>query len=111
MPTYLEDLVPGTEYTSVGRTVTEADVMAFAGVEERLLWYDALPYLGLDRAGERRLLAALTTAALPPTADPAISRGLAEADALAARGEPLRAFQAITRTYDAGVKAFEEKQG
>jgi len=83
----------------------------FAGVEERLLWYDALPYLGLDRAGERRLLAALTTAALPSTADPAIPRGLAEADALAARGEPLRALQAITRTYEAGVKAFEEKQG
>jgi len=82
----------------------------FAGVEERLLWYDALPYLSLDRAGERRLLAALTTAALPPTADPAISRGLAEADALAARGEPLRAFQAVTRTYEAGVKTFEEKQ-
>jgi hypothetical protein len=37
----------------------------FAGLEERLLWYDALPYLGLSRAEERRLLADLTTAALP----------------------------------------------
>src|SRR4030067_2510762 len=37
----------------------------FAGLEERLLWYDSLPYLGLSRAGERRLLADLTTTALP----------------------------------------------
>jgi len=82
----------------------------FAGVEERLLWYDALPYLSLNRAGERRLLADLTTAALPEDADPAISRGLAKADALAARGDHLRALQEITRAYEAGVKVFEEIQ-
>jgi 3-hydroxybutyryl-CoA dehydratase len=29
---YLEDLVPGERLVSVGRTVTEADIMAFAGV-------------------------------------------------------------------------------
>jgi NAD(P)H-dependent FMN reductase len=83
----------------------------FAGLEERLLWYDRLPYLGLTRAGERRLLAALTTAALPETADPAIPRGLAQADALAARGEHLRALQEITRTYKAGFRVFEGSQG
>jgi NAD(P)H-dependent FMN reductase len=83
----------------------------FAGLEERLLWYDRLPYLGLTRAGERRLLAALTTAALPETADPAIPRGLAQADAFAARGEHLRALQEITRTYEAGFRAFEGSQG
>ena len=82
----------------------------FGGVEERLLWYDNLPYLGLNRAAERRLLASLTTAALPPDADPAIPRGLAEADTLAARGESLRALQTLTRTYEAGVKAFEARQ-
>ena len=32
MPTYLEDFAPGQVFTSVGRTVTEADIMAFAGV-------------------------------------------------------------------------------
>jgi acyl dehydratase len=32
MPVYLEDLVPGAELVSVGRTITEADIMAFAGV-------------------------------------------------------------------------------
>ena len=83
----------------------------FAGVEERLLWYDSLPYLSLSRAAERRLLAALATAALPDHADPAIARGLAHADTLAARGEPLRSLQEITRAYEAGVKAFEDGQG
>ena len=83
----------------------------FAGLEERLLWYDRLPYLGLSRAAERRLLAALTTAALPETADPAIPRGLAQADALAARGESLESLRVITRTYEAGVRVFEGSQG
>ena len=83
----------------------------FAGVEERLLWYDNLPYLNLSRAAERRLLAALTTAALPDNADPAIARGLAHADTLAAQGETLRSLQAITHAYEAGVKVFEEGQG
>jgi len=56
-------------------------------------------------------LADLTTAALPEHADPAIPRGLAQADALAARGEPLRALLEITRAYEAGVKVFEAGQG
>ena len=83
----------------------------FAGLEERLLWYDALPYLGLSRVAERRLLADLTTAALAKDADPAIARGLAQADLLAARGERLRSLQEITRAYEAAVKAFEANQG
>jgi NAD(P)H-dependent FMN reductase len=81
----------------------------FASLEERLLWYDALPYLGLDRAGERRLLADLTTAALPADADPAVPCGLARADALAAAGRPVESLTEITRVYEAGAKAFEGK--
>ena len=81
----------------------------FAGLEERLLWYDALPYLGLSRAGERRLLAGLITEALPINADATISRGLARADALAAAGRELEALTEITRVYEAGVKAFDGK--
>jgi len=81
----------------------------FAGLEERLLWYDALPYLGLNRAGERRLLADLTTAALPADTDPAIPCGLARADALAAAGRPVESLTEITQVYEAGVKAFEGK--
>jgi NAD(P)H-dependent FMN reductase len=83
----------------------------FAGLEDRLLWYDSLPYLGLSRAAERRLLADQTVAALPENADPAIPRRLAEADAFAARGESLRSLQEITRVYEAGVKAFEATRG
>ena len=80
----------------------------FAGLEERLLWYDGLPYLGLTRAGERRLLADLTATALPENTASAISRGLVQADVFAARGERLRAMQEISRAYEAGVKLFEE---
>jgi len=32
VPTYLEDLTPGAEFRSAGRTMTESDIMAFAGV-------------------------------------------------------------------------------
>jgi len=81
----------------------------FAGLEERLLWYDSLPYLGLSRAAERRLLADLTTAALPAGADPNISFGLARADDLAAAGKQLESLAEITRVYEGGVKAFEGK--
>jgi hypothetical protein len=81
----------------------------FTSLEERLLWYDALPYLGLSRAAERRLLADLTTVALPPDADPAVARGLARADALAAAGRSAESLAEFTRVYEAGVKAFEER--
>jgi multimeric flavodoxin WrbA len=81
----------------------------FGGVEERLLWYDNLSYLGLSRAAERRLLASLTAAAIAPGEDPAIPRGLAEAEALAARGETLAALQLLTRTYEAAAKIYEGK--
>jgi len=37
----------------------------FQGLEDKLLWYDALPYLGLSRADERRLLADLAVQGLP----------------------------------------------
>jgi hypothetical protein len=81
----------------------------FAGLEERLLWYDALPYLGLSRAGERRLLADLTAMALPAGADAAVPCGLARADAWAAAGRLMESLTEITRVYEAGVKAFEGK--
>ncbi len=81
----------------------------FAGLEERLLWYDALPYLSLSRMGERRLLADLTTQALPGGADIAVPRGLAVADEMAAGGRALEAMRKVTQVYEAGVKAFEQK--
>ena len=83
----------------------------FPSLEERLLWYDSLPYLSLNWAGQRRLLAALVTTALPTGADPAVARSLAEAEALAARGETLHSLQEITHVYEAGVRVFEDSQG
>lgn len=81
----------------------------FSGVEERLLWYDALPYLGLSRAAERRLLADFTTMALPIAGESKIPYGLVRADALAASGRLLDSLTEVSQVYDAGVKAFEEK--
>jgi multimeric flavodoxin WrbA len=81
----------------------------FEGLEERLLWYDSLPYLGLSRVGERRLLAGLITEAIPASADANISRGLARADALAAAGRALESLTEITHVYEAAVRAFDEK--
>jgi multimeric flavodoxin WrbA len=81
----------------------------FESLEERLLWYDDLPYLSLSRAAERRLLAALSTEALPDGALPDIGRDLAGADDLAARGQTLQSLKAITSVYKATVKVFEDK--
>lgn len=79
----------------------------FAGVEERLLWYDELPYLGMTRAAERRLLASLVALAAPPSTADSITGDLAEADAFAARRQAMASLQRITRAYEAGVEAFD----
>jgi hypothetical protein len=81
----------------------------FAGLEERLLWYDALPYLGLSRAAERRLLADLAIQALPSRENAAIAFGLARADELSAAGKPVDSLIEVTHVYEAGAKAFEEQ--
>jgi multimeric flavodoxin WrbA len=83
----------------------------FNCLEERLLWYDGLPYLSMSRSAERRLLAALTTAAASDAAPAGIARLLAEAEELAAAGESLESLKITTSIYDATVKAFEGMQG
>jgi NAD(P)H-dependent FMN reductase len=94
-----------------GQIATMAQRRApFDGREELLLWYDALPYLGLSRAEERRLLADITTAALPADSEACVPCDLARADVLAAAGRPLESMTAITRVYEAGVKSFEAKR-
>jgi multimeric flavodoxin WrbA len=80
--------------------------LPFAGLEERLLWYDQLPYLSLSRAAERRLLAELAAQALP-AGENSKTLGLARADELSAAGKPLDALREVTRVYEAGVAAFE----
>lgn len=82
--------------------------LPFAGLEERLLWYDQLPYLSLSRAAERRLLADLAVQALPSAENTATALGLARADELSAAGKPMEALAAVSRVYEAGAKAFED---
>ena len=79
------------------------------GLEERLLWYDQLPYLGLSRAAERRLLADLAAQASSAHESTAAALGLARADVLSAAGRSMEALVEVTRVYEAGVKAFEEQ--
>ena len=82
----------------------------FTCMEERLLWYDGLPYLSMSRGAERRLLAALTTAAASKVAPARIARLLAEAEELAAAGEMLESLKITTLVYDTTVTALESKQ-
>jgi hypothetical protein len=82
--------------------------MPFNDLEERLLWYDALPYLGMSRMEERRLLAGLTAQALPQNADPDIPCGFARADILSAAGRKLESMKAISQVYEAGMKVFDK---
>jgi multimeric flavodoxin WrbA len=93
----------------LGREIAEMrnGRVPFASLEERLLWYDDLPYLGLSRASERRLLADLSVLALPDMHQAALARDLARADTLSAGGKRLESLTEIARTYEAGVKAFE----
>ena len=81
----------------------------FAGIEDRLLWYDQLPYLSLSRAAERHLLTDLALQALSLQDNTATALGLARADELSAAGKPMEALLEITRVYEAGVKVFEEQ--
>ena len=94
----------------LGEQLTEMakQQMPFNNLEERLLWYDALPYLGMSRMEERRLLAGHTALALSENADPDIPRGLARADLLSAAGRKLESMKAITQVYDAGMKIFDK---
>lgn len=115
------DPLPATRFnfdTAVKQAVKTGEKIAamtaqrlpFAGLEERLLWYDQLPYLGLSRAAERRLLADLAVQALPSNENTATALGLARSDELSAAGKPLEALTEVTRVYESGVKAFEERQ-
>ena len=82
----------------------------FRGLEDKLLWYDALPYLDLSRVDERRLLADLTVQGLPSDEAEPIALGLARANELEAAGRKLDAAVEITKVYNAGFKAFEARE-
>jgi len=79
----------------------------FQGVEDKLLWYDTLPYLGLSRADERRLLADHAVQGLPPDEAEPIALRLARAHELEAAGRKSDALAEISAAYNAAVKAFD----
>jgi len=81
----------------------------FTTLEERLLWYDGLPYLGLNRAAERCLLADLTILAQPAGGNAEPARSLIRADALAASGRLLESLTEVTGAYELGIKVFDKK--
>ena len=83
---------------------------AFSSNDERLTWYDSLPYLNLSRTEERRLLGTIVSASLGEDANPEIARGLVKADALLAGDRKLDALLEITRVYEAGSKAWAKTQ-
>lgn len=81
------------------------DVASYVvGLEEKLVWYDSLPYLGLSRAEERRLVADLAVGSLPAESNRELSLGLARASQLAAAGQQREALEEVTRVYEAAVK-------
>ncbi len=71
----------------------------FSSYEERLLWYDNLPYLNESLAGERRLLAALMAEAVPEVQKPEIEGNLARAEILASSGHLLESQAEISKVY------------
>lgn len=81
----------------------------FGSRDECLHWYDCLPYLGENRATERRLLAALTFEAIPEGRRLDVEGDLARADILAASGQPLDAMIEICKVIDSCSKIFNEK--
>ncbi len=76
----------------------------FTSQEECWLAYDRLPYIGENRAGERRLLAAITTEAVPGDRKKEIDGDLAKADILAASGASLDALSEVTTVYNSALK-------
>jgi len=81
----------------------------FSSWEECLLWYDRLPYLGEDRAAERRLLAAITSEAIPEGRKLDIDGDLARADILATSGRPLDSMTEISKVVKSCSKILNEK--
>ena len=75
--------------------------------DESLELYDKLPYLGMSRAEERRLLADLVILALPEADRQGAAAGLARADLLAAEGRGAESAAALSQVYDRAFEKYE----
>lgn len=81
----------------------------FGSRDECLLWYDRLPYLGENRATERRLLSAIIYEAVPERRRLDIEGDLARADILAASGRSLDAMTEVSKVITSCSKVLNEK--
>ena len=81
----------------------------FKSSEECWLSYGAMPYLGENRATERRLLAAIVYEAVPKARRQDVDGDLSKADIFAFAGVSLDAMNEVTRVYNSCVKIIDGK--
>jgi len=81
----------------------------FKSSEECWLSYGAMPYIGENRAIERRLLAAIAYEAVPKERRKEIDGDLVHTDILIAAGQHLEAMIEVTRVYNSCVKIIDSK--
>jgi len=82
---------------------------AYKSSEECWLDYVYMPYIGENRAVERRLLAAIAYEAVPKGRRQEVDGDIAHADILAAAGQSLEAMIEITSVYNSCVKIIDGK--
>lgn len=80
----------------------------FAGYEERLAWYDDLPYLRENLAGERKYLAALMAEAVPDGQRSEIEGDLSRAEILLASGQELESQREVSKIYMSTSKLLKD---
>jgi hypothetical protein len=80
----------------------------FDNRDTALALYDKLPYLGLNRLEERRLLADLVTLALPEESQGNAAGELAKANVMAAEGRILESASLTAEVYTRGFKKLTE---
>jgi len=81
----------------------------FNSSEECWLSYGAMPYIGENRAAERRLLAAIVFEAVSKGRRQEVEGDLAQADILAAAGQSLEAMNEVSKVYNSCIKVIGSK--
>ena len=88
--------------------VMSREIVPFDHRDKALALYDKLPYLGLGRLEERRLLADLVTLALPEESRESVAGGLVKADVLAAEDRIPESASVAAEVYTRGFKKLTE---
>jgi len=82
---------------------------AYKSSEECWLSYGAMPYIGENRATERRLLASIAYEAVPKVQRKDVDGDLAQADIFVGAGQHLEAMIEVTKVYNSCVKIIDGK--